>query len=410
MPKVVWYISKYFSPPLKGTGGGRDWLLLKNLSKQGIEPIAIVSDSNNLTSVPELVNSNEVIEEDGVKVVWLKTLKYSVAKSSKRILTWFHFEWNLFRFNTEQLKKPDVIIVSSLSLLTVLNGLRLSRKYKCPLVFEVRDIWPLTITEEGGVNPKHPFVLLLRYIEKLGYKKADHIVGTMPNLTEHVTKSLGYEKAVSCIPMGIDLDVISKQESVSDTYAKDYLIRDDVFKVVHAGTIGITNALEPFFEAAEAMKDNKDVCFILVGDGALKSEYKARYGHLENLVFAPKVPKTQVQSVLSYGDLLYFSVFDSEVWKYGQSLNKVIDYMLSDKPILASYSGYPSMINEANCGKFVESGSVEKLVSEIERFAKMEPNELANYTGKGRKWLIENRNYEQLSKQYTEILSNVEAS
>ena len=41
-----------------------------------------------------------------------------------------------------------------------------------------------------------------------------------------------------------------------------------------------------------------------------------------------------VQSVLSRCDLLYFSVHVSTVWKYGQSLNKVIDYMLAGKPVV----------------------------------------------------------------------------
>lgn len=70
-------------------------------------------------------------------------------------------------------------------------------------------------------------------------------------------------------------------------------------------------------------------------------------GICRNLIFAPKVQKQMVQSVLARCDLVYFSVHVSTVWRFGQSLNKVIDYMLSGKPIIASYTGYPSMINEA---------------------------------------------------------------
>ncbi len=35
-------------------------------------------------------------------------------------------------------------------------------------------------------------------------------------------------------------------------------------------------------------------------------------------------------------------------------MNKVVEYMLAGKPIIASYTGYPSMINEAECGYFVK--------------------------------------------------------
>ena len=72
---------------------------------------------------------------------------------------------------------------------------------------------------------------------------------------------------------------------------------------------------------------------------------------MTNISFAPKVKKAQVQSVLRHCDVLYFSVEDSKVWRYGQSLNKLIDYMHARKARLsASYSGYPSMLNEAQCG------------------------------------------------------------
>ena len=40
----------------------------------------------------------------------------------------------------------------------------------------------------------------------------------------------------------------------------------------------------------------------------------------------------------------------SKVWDYGQSMNKIVDYMMAGKPVVASYSGYPSMLNEAGSG------------------------------------------------------------
>lgn len=182
MSKTLWYITKYFSPSTETTPGGRAWFLLKEMAAKGYRPVVITSDSNNLVEVPELSQPVIVQHQDGIQMVWLKTMKYGVAKSWQRIASWFHFEWNLWRLDKSALPKPDTIVVSSLSLLTVLNGLLLKRKYKCRLIFEVRDIWPLTITEEGGVSPKNPFVMFLAWVERLGYEKSDAIIGTMPNL------------------------------------------------------------------------------------------------------------------------------------------------------------------------------------------------------------------------------------
>lgn len=403
MNKTIWYVTKYFSPKTATSPGGRGWFLVDEMKRAGHPVVVITSDSNNLVDLPVLKDRVTVVDTGGVKIVWLKTMKYSVAKSLRRIMSWFHFEWNLLRLDKKSLERPDVIIVSSLSLLTILNGLLLRSRYKCRLVFEVRDIWPLTIVEEGGFDKSNIFVKGLSWLERLAYKKSDAIVGTMPNLAEHVRNETGLDRPVFCIPMGVSEDHLTEEAALPGDYVERYL-SSDKFKVVHAGTIGITNALDVFFGAAQAMRDDADVEFVIVGDGALKQSYQEKFGHLPNLVFAPKVSRNQVQAVLAQGSVLYFSVHDSKVWDYGQSLNKVIDYMLAAKPVVASYSGYPSMINESDCGVFVPAANVEAVVTAIRDIKSMSAEERSLVGERGRKWLLENRRYSKLAKDYLSIL------
>lgn len=403
MGRCIWYVSKYVSPPAQASAGGRGYMIMRELARMGHECVIVTSDSNALAQVPELKDAYETHEVDGIRIRWVRTLRYSVAKSVRRILSWLHFEWRLFLMPKEDLPAPDVIIVSSLSLLTILNGLLLRRRYGCRLVFEIRDIWPLTITEEGGFSKYNPFVLALGWVERFGYRHSDVIVGTMPNLGEHVANVLGYKREVACVPMGIDPAALGEGQSLPDDYVKAYIPKGK-FVVVYAGTIGITNALDTFLKCAEQLKHNPEIHFLIVGDGDLKAGYQAAYGHLKNLTFAPKVPKQMVQSVLSRCDLLYFSVHASEVWRYGQSLNKVIDYMLSGKPIVASYTGFPSMINEAGCGSYVPAGDVEALVTEICRYAAMPASDRQTMGARGRAWIIEHRSYAALAHDYMKIM------
>jgi glycosyltransferase involved in cell wall biosynthesis len=405
MVKTVWYITKYFSPKMPGSAGGRSWFLMKELASSGYRPVVITSDSNNLVDLPDLTKSVTVEDVDGVTLVWLKTLKYKLAKSPRRILSWLDFELKLFILNKGKLPNPDVIVVSSLSILTIINGIWLKKKYGCRLVFEIRDIWPLTIIEEGGYSHSNPLIKLLSFVERLGYKKSDLIIGTMPNLKPHIKEVSGLDKAVTCIPMGVE---IGREDDVQELelegrYISRYL-SSEKFKIVHAGTIGITNALDVFFETAKAFVDNESIEFIVVGDGALKDHYVNEYGHLGNLIFAPKVPRKSVQEVLGYCDLVFFSMYASKVWDSGQSLNKVVDYMLSGKPVLAAYSGYQSMINEADCGSFVPAEDRDALIHEIERYAKMAPEELDKIGRRGKDWILENRNYKKLANEFAQVI------
>lgn len=404
--KNIWYVSKYIAPPYAAKVTARGFLILRALAKTGNNCLLITSDSNHLINAPVFKGARMREIVDGVCVHWLKTRKYKSARSFGRIFSWLDFEFQLFKMPKKNLPRPDVVIVSSLSLLTVINGLWLRKKYGCKLIFEVRDIWPMVLVGSGGVSPRNPFVFLLSLVERLGYEKADKIVGTMPNLSEHVYQVTGKRLDVACIPQGIDEGLLEEPQPLAAEYVKDFFPRNK-FIVCHAGSIGADNGLETFFDCARAMQDREDIHFLIVGDGYLKASFQKDNADLKNLTFAPRVEKKQVQSVLKLVDVVYFSVNNSPLWAYGQSLNKVIDYMLSGKPILASYTGYPSMVNEAGCGVYVPAEDIEALKLEIDRLAKIPPEELLAMGERGREWLLSNRRFEHLASQYLTVINEL---
>jgi len=401
MTKTIWYISKYCIISSKYSYGSRGWLLMEEFSRKGHKTVVITAHNDSYNG--ENKTKSYSFAKKNIKVVIIKTIKYYSSKSLKRIISWFDFELNLFCFDKKFLPIPDIIIISSLSLLTILNGIYLKKKYGCKLVFEVRDIWPLTLVELGGYSNYNPLIKLLSFIEKIGYEKSDIIVGTMPNLSEHVRKILGYNKPVYFIPMGVNKSMLQNKKIETPKYIKYHLKTDD-FNIVYAGTFGMTNSLSTFFKAAEIFKAYPKIKFIIFGDGDLRKNYIKRYGYLPNLIYFSKVQRNLVQCFLSYADVLYFSAFKSKVYDYGQSANKFIDYMISGKPIIASYSGYYSMINEANCGYFIPAEDVNALVNKIKELIKVPKSERNIMGARGRSWLIKNRKYEKLADNYLAFL------
>lgn len=399
----VWYISKYIAPAYAAKVGARGFLILREFARMGHKSVLITSDSNHLADTPRFEGAHLHERVDDVDVYWLKTIKYEGARSIARMLSWLDFEFRLWRMPKEDLPKPDVLIVSSLSLLTILSGLWLRRRYGCRLVFEVRDIWPMVLVEAGGISPLNPFVIFLGWVEKLGYKKADLIVGTIPNLKEHVKEVVGVQRPVICIPQGVDDSLLLAPEPLDDSYVNEY-IPCDKFIVCHAGSIGADNALETLLECARLMQDRSDIHFLIVGEGYLKAQFQEQTKSLVNITFAPRVPKSAVQSVLAFADVVYFAVHKSPLLRFGQSLNKVIDYMLSGKPVVASFTGFPSMINEAGCGSYVPAEDVNALRGEIERLADMPPHERSRMGELGREWILKNRRFEMLARDYLEHL------
>ncbi|MBL0686849.1 MAG: glycosyltransferase family 4 protein [Sulfurospirillum sp.] len=375
--------------------------LTKEFIKLGHSATFITSDSNHLASYPytkEVYNFENI---DTVPVCWIKTKKYAKTVSISRVLSWFDFEKKLFYFPKSKLSIPDVVIVSSLSIFTIIYGYYLKRKYRSFLVFEIRDIWPLSLIEVGNFSKWHPLVLLIGFIEKFGYKKSDLIVGTMPKLDLHVADILGYEKPFFCSPQGFNPDnykinIIKNKNPFDDIFPKSKLI------VGYAGNMGISNALEPFISAIKMFNNNINIHFVLVGSGDLKDKFKADLENYNNVTFLSRIAQNQVKYFLYKCDILYFSTENSRRWKYGQSMNKIVEYMLASKPIIASYTGYQSMINEAHCGEFIRTSNYNDLKQAISNIASLSLQERQKMGKNGNKWLYENRQYSKLAKEYIE--------
>ena len=171
--------------------------------------------------------------------------------------------------------------------------------------------------------------------------------------------------------------------------------------------MGISNALTNFIGCIKELSEYENIHFVLVGSGDLKDKYKEQLTNNNNVTFVRRIDSKEVQSFLQYCDILYLSTHDSKVWLYGQSMNKLVEYMMAAKPIIASYSGYQSMLNESNAGKFVPSNDIVSLKNTIIEYASMPP-ELRKHMGdKGRTWILKNRSYSHLAQDYLEKIESL---
>lgn len=406
MKKSIWFISKYASPP-HSRGGQRVISLAKEFARPGHRVAVITSTSNHFAKFEKdqwvrIERGFSKASFDGVTMVAHTTLGYHKTAFAGRILSWLHFEWGVLRLPTRHLPDPTHIIVSSLSLLSILNGIRLARKFRAKLVFEIRDIWPLTLQTEFGLSNKNPLVALLALIENFGYRKCDVVVGTMPNLKEHVHSISGTMPRVVTIPQGIDGDLMR----LVPRYVPPP--RDQSPTIVgYWGSIGRANSLGVLLEAATQIGPNRNLEFHFWGGGDLLERYRKEHQGQSHIYFHGHIERQQLFQEVHKAHLLILATDASVLWKYGQSLNKMVEYMMMGRPVIASYSGYPSMINEAGSGVFVPASNPTALVQTLLDFGSLPRKELERLGRTGRMWVVSHRGYAQLSKEYLEILDSL---
>ena len=172
------------------------------------------------------------------------------------------------------------------------------------------------------------------------------------------------DKYVS-IPNGIDIEEVENSTPLPKEF--EDAIPKDKFIVVHAGKFGISNNIEMFLEAANKLKSNGKIAFLLFGNGPEKENYQKFISEngLTNVTLLDSVPKSAVQTVLQKCDVCYIGIKKSPLYRFGVSPNKMFDYLYSGKPIISAIEAANDIVADANCGISIKSENAGEIVNAV---------------------------------------------
>lgn len=403
MSKTIWFFNDYAGSKYHGMEF-RNYYFAKEFVKLGHEVYIFSASYMHLFKKLPQTDGHYTHEKiDGINYIWIKVPNYGESTNKKRVLKWLLFTTKLFFIPKEEVKTPDVVIASPMAPFLILPAMYQAKKYKAKLIYEVKDIWPLSIIELGNIKPTHPLVKIMSWCEKTAIQKSDVIVSSLQNYGDHLKNDLDIDKEFVWINNGIDLDEMNQIETLNeDTINK---IPENKFIVGYTGTIGIANALNYFLEAAKQLQDNNDILFVIVGDGKEKQNLLNKYNKLKNVLFVEPIPKQQVQSMLKLFDVCYIGLKKENLFKYGVSPNKLFDYMYSGKPILyAIESGKSDIVKIANCGLSIEAENSKAILDGVLKLYNMEKSERDKLGQNGKKYVLEHFTYKKLAEKFNKLL------
>ena len=399
--KTIWVINYFAGTPLSGWGE-RHFYFAKYWMEMGYDVKIISSAYNHMfneNTAPIVTGefTNETYE--GIEFIWVNTPKYN-PQSMKRFWAQFVFAWKVRKLPTSQYGVPSTVIVSSMPIFPIWTGIRMKRKYGAKLLFEIRDIWPLTLQLLGNKSVKHPAVRFIGWFERIGYQNSDVIVSLLPNAHAHFNEVAKKEVEFAYIPNGIDPNQLQPAEAPNEIISQ---IPKDKFIIGYAGTLGLANALEYLIDAAEILRDDIRFSFVIVGDGYLKEQLKEKSKNWGNVHFFDKIKKNQVQDLLVHFDICFVGRNNTPLFKHGVSANKYFDYMLAAKPILDSNNFIKDPVELSECGIIVKPDSAESIVEGIIQLAKLSDSQRIIMGRKGLEYVIHNHDIKVLSSQYSDL-------
>jgi len=339
---------------------------------------------------------------DGVKFVWIKTFPYK-KNDWRRTLSMLDFAFKAFIVGME-FPAPDIIIGSSVHLLSPLSAYLLSLYFKVPFIMEVRDLWPDTLVDIGILSKKSFTFMLLKKLELFLYKKAKRIIYIPPYASDYFS-DLGVSlNKTKHIPNGVDLNRFPK-------ILGDLNTNDKVFKLTYTGHFGPSAGLKDAIKAISLIiEKGYDVLLRLIGDGSERSilEEMVKEGNLFPWInIIGPVPKEEVYKYLITSDALLHIELDFDTSKWGGSPNKIYDYLASGKPIIYCSNFVKEWLDKINCGLYAPPGNAEKLADTIVKIINMKPEERAAMGERGRDYVEKHHSISFLAKEFLSLINSV---
>jgi glycosyltransferase involved in cell wall biosynthesis len=333
----ILYASQYF-PPEMGAPAARVFELSREWVRLGHQVTVLTGFPNHPTGViPAGYRGQwlrrEVVE--GIQVVRVPIYAAANKGFAKRVANYLSFGASASVVGPWVAGKPDLVVATSPQFLTAVAGYWLSRLYRVPFVFEVRDLWPRSIVAVGAMSASSPAVKLLDQIELFLYRHATHLVVVTESFVDEIAARGIHRRKISVVTNGVDLELFRPSPRAP---ARAELGLPDGFLAAYVGTHGMAHGLGMILDAAPGLAA-EGVTFLLVGEGAEKAALRerARRDNLTNVIFWDQRPRETIARICAAADLclvllrkkdLFTTVIPSKIFEFmgaGRAIHTTVD-------------------------------------------------------------------------------------
>ena len=201
--------------------------------------------------------------------------------------------------------------------------------------------------------------------------------------------------------MGFDHEFYQNKENS----ASRITLPSDKFIIGYFGSFGRTQATTIIFEAIRDLQKDTSIFFLLGGEGPEKTKGLDLIKGQSNYLDLGVIKKNEIPHLLSRCQLALNPWLKlDDLYEYGITPNKWIDYMYSEIPFIVCFNGKIEMLEQAKCASVIPPENLEILKKEIYRFRNMNPSHRKSMGLNGKDFLIKNLSYHVLSQKLNKLL------
>ncbi len=306
-------------------------------------------------------------------------------------------------------QRPDVVLASSPQPLVWPAAARAAREFGAAFVPEIRDIWPETLVEIGGMSRWHPLVGWCNHVTRHAIRNARLVFSPLAHVSEYFDDAGWPHPACVHVANGADVAApISDYASPSDAARLEAHRCSGKRLLLYAGALGVPNALDQLLDAVKGLSiaGRSRLACIIIGDGTERERLAARVSRegISSIELWGFRPQLQTRSLLSRFDAGYLGWLDRPLYRYGIAPQKLSFMLAAGLPVIHATSAPADIVAAHRLGWTCAAEHPTRLTEQLARFLAASDRDLAEISARCAAHASEALDWDRVASQALEAL------
>lgn len=286
--------------------------------------------------------------------------------------------------------KYDAVFVHQVSPVTIGVAATLIKKMqKIPMYFWVLDLWPESLTAAIGLQNRYILGLFSSMVRWF-YRNSDRILISSKGFEKSICEKGDFAPKIVYFPNWVDSVFSNNREAETPAVPEGFI-------AMFTGNIGESQDFGTVLRAAEQLKENRNIHFVIVGNGRAKGwvEEQITQRNLSATVHCVgSYPLESMPATFAKADVLFAALKDEPVFALTVPA-KIQAYMSAGKPIVTMINGEAKeLIESVGCGFAVDAGDAKAFADAVLHLSQMTPEQRSELGEKGRAFSATHFNFE----------------
>jgi colanic acid biosynthesis glycosyl transferase WcaI len=304
-------------------------------------------------------------------------------------------------------RKTDFIFAMQFSPITsVIPAIFLKKIFRKPAVIWVQDIWPDSLVATNTVKDGRLLKLFTKICAWI-YSRFD-LVMVQSAAFEEILAEMGIPREKICYFPNWAEDIYKPIPLAQCTeYAKEF---PHGFNILYAGNIGKAQAFETIIDAAQQLKEHRDINWIVIGDGRGKREAEdqiAAMGLSDRFYFLGTRPPEKMPYYLAVADAAIVTLRKHPTMA-ATIPNRIQSFLATGCPIVAAVDGEAArVILESSAGHVAPAENAQALAHCVLKLYKLDESDRVNMGISGRNFYLQVFDKTQVLNSFSKNLSQI---